>query len=237
MFSIYHGTAVDTSLLISYLPSYIFPPSSPCTLTTHLVLGVSLGGHAAWHCLLHDLRITTGIVIIGCPDYLRLMTDRARLSRLDTCTKDAPPGSAFLGSKDFPQGLADVVKREDPAGFLLGKQAVRMDEAYGSNIRESEKESLRSLMEKSLKGKRILNLAGGSDKLVPYRCSEPFLSWLKNATESGGFFADGEVVLEDIVFEGVGHEVFPGMVEEVHRFVIATLDQDTIGNNARDSKI
>lgn len=47
MFSIFHGTAVDVSLLITYLPSYIFPTSNH-TVSTNLVCGVSLGGHCAW---------------------------------------------------------------------------------------------------------------------------------------------------------------------------------------------
>lgn len=127
----------------------------------------------------------------------------------------------------------EVVEREDPAGLLGG----RGDDGYEGDITEEEKARVTLLMQRSLKGKRILNMAGGNDKLVPYKCSEPFLSWLKNAVGPGGFFADGGVVLEDIIFEGVGHEMSPGMVEEVHRFVIDTLEQSTVENNARDSKI
>lgn len=47
MFSIYHGTSMDVSLLITYISSYIFPKSN-YTITTHFVCGVSLGGHSAW---------------------------------------------------------------------------------------------------------------------------------------------------------------------------------------------
>lgn len=46
--SIITGTAQDTGLLIDHLGAYIFnEPSSPI-LEHHFVLGVSLGGHAAW---------------------------------------------------------------------------------------------------------------------------------------------------------------------------------------------
>jgi hypothetical protein len=50
MYSILAGTAQDVSMLIDYLPSYIF------TLAEHDVVdwgvaGVSLGGHAVWLCL------------------------------------------------------------------------------------------------------------------------------------------------------------------------------------------
>ena len=50
MFSIYHGTAMDTSLLIDHLGSYITLPN-PATIDENYVLGVSLGGHAAWQVL------------------------------------------------------------------------------------------------------------------------------------------------------------------------------------------
>lgn len=47
MFSIYNGTSVDVSLLITHLPAYVFPAST-YSITTNMVCGVSLGGHSAW---------------------------------------------------------------------------------------------------------------------------------------------------------------------------------------------
>jgi len=71
MFSIFHGTAMDTSLLIDHLGSYIFStPNSP-VIVQHFVLGISLGGHAAWQVLFHEPRVSAAVVIIGCPDYMR----------------------------------------------------------------------------------------------------------------------------------------------------------------------
>lgn len=230
------GTAVDTSHLLTYISSYIFPTSNH-TINNNIVLGVSLGGHAAWHCVMHDPRISTAIVIIGCPDYARLMADRARLSRLESWTKSSPLGSQFLGSKDFPDSLIEAVAKYDPAGLLLGEIKSRRDEVYRRDPTYQEKKRLMPLMESALRGKRILNMAGGTDKLVPYKCSEPFLSWLKNATATNGWFGDGKVVLEDIVFDGVGHEMSPGMVKEVHRFIVETLEQPSMEPAGRDSKI
>lgn len=227
MFASYHGTAIDTSHLLTYLPSYI-----PLNITQHLVLGISLGGHAAWHCLLHDPRITTAIIIIGCPDYIHLMSDRARLSKLPTWTQSHPPGSSFLGSTDFPTALISAVEKYDPAGLLLGGDVKsRSSDIYNHTPTPLERRALIPLLKTHLQNKRILNLAGGSDKLVPYKCSEPFLRWLKAATSPiSGWFKDGNVVLEDIVFEGVGHEMSAGMVKEVHRFVCQTLE---LGQSSR----
>ena len=204
---------------------------------SNLVLGVSLGGHAAWHCVMHDPRITAAVVIIGCPDYVRLMSDRARLSKLVTWTSSNPPGSSFLGSTDFPNGLVEAVEKYDPAGLLLGETVSRDDGSYGQNPTVSEQKRLLPLMKRSLQGKRILNLAGGADRLVPYDCGEPFLRWLRNATAPNGWFSKGGVVFEDIIFDGVGHAVSPDMVKEAHRFVIEALGQRPTDSAERVTKI
>jgi len=227
---------MDTSHLLTYISAYIFPTSSH-TINNNIVLGVSLGGHAAWHCVMHDPRISTAIVIIGCPDYIRLMADRARISKLESWTKSSPPGSEFLGSKHFPKGLIEAVEKYDPAGLLLGEVTSCREDVCSREPTEHERKRLMPLMKSCLQGKRILNMAGGADKLVPYKCAEPFLSWLKKAAAPNGWFGDGKMVIEDIVFEGVGHEMSPGMVREVHRFVLGTLEQPSTEPPARDFKI
>ena len=186
---------------------------------------------------MHNPRITTAVVIIGCPDYIRLMSDRARLSKLATWTESTDPGSSFLGSTDFPKGLVEAVERYDPAGLLLGEIASRNDDVYDRDPTVSEQKWLLPLMKSSLQGKRILNMAGGADKLVPYKCGEPFLRWLKTATASNGWFSEGGVILEDIVFDGVSHEMSPEMVKEAHRFVIEALDQTPTETVGRASKM
>ncbi len=203
----------------------------------HFVLGVSLGGHAGWHSIIHDPRITTAIIVIGCPDYVRLMSDRARLSKLATWTDSSPPGSSFLGSEDFPQGLVEAVEKYDPAGLFLGEIVSRKDDIYDRDPTVTEQKRLLPLMKRSLQGKRILNLSGSLDKLVPYKCGEPFLRWLGNATASNGWFKEGGVVFENIVFDGVSHEMSPEMLKEAHRFVIEALEQTPTESPGRASKI
>ncbi|KAL8970397.1 MAG: hypothetical protein Q9197_003830 [Variospora fuerteventurae] len=210
MFSIYHGTASDTSLLMTYLSSYIFP-SSDRVIATNVVLGVSLGGHAAWQCLAHDMRVSAAIIVIGCPDYFSLMSDRARLSKLESWVDSPTPGTHFLGSKDFPAGLVTAVELHDPAAMLLGKldgPIRQIDEASPSPV---ERTRLLSLMKRLFQGKRILNLSGGTDKLVPYRCGEGFIKWLRAAAAPGGWF-EGGIHVKDILFDNVGHQMSPEMV-------------------------
>lgn len=202
------GTALDTSLLIDHLASYIFPASTH-TLADNLVLGISLGGHAAWTLILSDPRLSAAIVVIGCPDFLRLITDRAAKSKLQTWTSSSPPGATFLGSEDLPIPMLDAVRKWDPAGLLMSGPN---DELW----RHSETQAPRrkeSLLAKRLGGKRILDLAGGEDKLVPVGCSKPFLDWLEAQAEAG------KVELVRRVYDGVGHEMSEGMVKEAVAFV------------------
>jgi hypothetical protein len=49
MYSILSGTANDVSMLIDYLPSYLFPTEERDIEWG--VMGGSLGGHAVWLCL------------------------------------------------------------------------------------------------------------------------------------------------------------------------------------------
>ncbi|KAL9041285.1 MAG: hypothetical protein Q9180_001383 [Flavoplaca navasiana] len=223
MFSIYHGTSTDTSILITYLSSYIFP-SSNREIISHLVLGVSLGGHAAWQCLFHDPRVSAAIIVIGCPDYFSLMSDRARLSKLPSWTDSSPPGRHFLGSPDFPPGLLKSVEMHDPAAMMLGKPDRPVREVVKELPSVTEQARLLPLMQSTVQGKRILNLSGAADKLVPYTCGQAFIEYLKRAVVPGSWFSEG-LYLEDLQFEGVGHQMSPAMVEQTFRFIADTLLQ------------
>ena len=217
-----------------YLPSYIFSQSEH-TITENLVFGISLGGHAAWLSLLHEPSVTAAIAIIGCPDYTRLMSHRADKSKRPSWVCTSPKGVGFIGSKDFPAALAMAVEKYDPAGLLMGQL-----EGYDCLHQLSEKEiqRLRPLMQRHLAGKKILSLSGGADKLVPYSCSEPFISFLGRAIDKdSGWFADGGVELTNKVFEGVGHEVTEEMLREAVEFVahvLAATPSDGTQGDKRD---
>jgi pimeloyl-ACP methyl ester carboxylesterase len=86
----------------------------------------------------------------------------------------------------FPRSLMEVVKRVDPAAMGVEKAAEK------------------------LRGKKVLCLSGGADKMVPYECQKGFLEELKKREE---------VEVTDVVYEGVGHECTPTMVEELAKWV------------------
>lgn len=224
MFSIYHGTASDTSLLLSYLPAYITPQ-----LTQNLVLGISLGGHATWLVALHEPRITSAISIIGCPDYTSLMRQRAEKSKLQTWTSSTPAGSRFIGSANFPQALVEAVAQYDPAGLLM--HGIANPDAPTA----AEKQKLASQLKDRLKTKRILNMSGGADKLVPYACGERFLNFLKTTVKDDPALG---VELEDLIFNEAGHETTPAMAQRAVAFICDSLALESpVSSAVRESKI
>jgi hypothetical protein len=94
MLGIIRGTVVDTGALIDVVEGYVCALlgrhekvgtgsqdsklrydgrgryEGKRIIDQHLVLGVSLGGHSAWQTLFADPRVTAGVCIIGCPDYI-----------------------------------------------------------------------------------------------------------------------------------------------------------------------
>ncbi|KAK2747296.1 hypothetical protein FQN57_002194 [Myotisia sp. PD_48] len=241
MFAIFNGTTRDVSLLIDLMGCYTFPKSER-KITKNLVLGVSLGAHAAWGAVIHDPRVTIGVVIVGTSDFINLMSDRARLSKIPAWKNSDPPGSRFLGSESFPEPLVNILKSWDPATYFLHrlKSSSPIGPSRGSPIREptdEEKAILRPLLSRSLGGKKILNLSGALDKMVPYKHGEPFLTWLKKAIAPGGWCSDQQTSIEDQIFEGVGHEVTPPMVQEAVRFIGEALAADEGDLALRTSKM
>ncbi|EED14136.1 conserved hypothetical protein [Talaromyces stipitatus ATCC 10500] len=222
MFSVYSGTAQDVSTLIDFLPAYIFPTSQH-SITAHFALGISLGGHTTWLTLVHEPRITTGIIIVGMPDYISLMTDRARLSKLSSWFQPSneEPGSQFLGSRHFPSSLLEVVLKRDPAAFLMVSIPDDLPE---------EEYDVRAVgvINRYLGRKRILCLSGEDDKLVPYRFTESFMKWLMRHSISGSTAVMGggkgpvkkaDVYLEDTVYECTGHEFTEAMMSDALQFI------------------
>ncbi|KAH9930068.1 Alpha/Beta hydrolase protein [Fomitopsis serialis] len=120
MYAIFTGTSRDVSFLIDFLPSYLYP-SGERTISQWLVGGISLGGHAAWYTLRHEPRVKLGIPVIGCPDYLGLMSDRAALNGI-------PFESPYI-----PQSFLTVVAQQDPATASY-KAADSSNPFYGKKI-------------------------------------------------------------------------------------------------------
>ncbi|KDR79059.1 hypothetical protein GALMADRAFT_244822 [Galerina marginata CBS 339.88] len=102
MYAIQIGTAQDISLVIDFLTMYLFPHGE-CKIDSWGVIGISLGGHSTWIALSQDPRITIGVPIIGCPDYLELMKYRAESNNIP-----------FIAPY-VPSSLLDLIGTSDPA--------------------------------------------------------------------------------------------------------------------------
>ncbi|KAG1836211.1 Alpha/Beta hydrolase protein [Suillus subalutaceus] len=102
MYTIQTGTAEDVSFIIDHLPSFLYP-SGERTIAEWGICGVSLGGHSTWIALSREPRLTLGIPIIGCPDYTKLISQRARSSGIPF----SPPY--------FPDSFKTYIETHDPA--------------------------------------------------------------------------------------------------------------------------
>ena len=210
------GTAIDTISLLDYLPAYVFPRSAQ-RISENIILGVSLGGHSAWQCVLREKRFNAAVIVIGCPDYVRLMSHRARTSGLDSWCGSTPPGAKFLGSDDFPNALIDAVQKGDPAGVFLETRRDR------SILYDPQAKGLREAFRESIAGKRIMVLSGASDTLVPYSCAKPFMDFLKHEIAADEQLILTKTHIEDILFPDTGHTMSEQMVQRAVGFIIEAM--------------
>ncbi|KAL2119516.1 hypothetical protein VTJ04DRAFT_6477 [Mycothermus thermophilus] len=221
MFSGITGMVSDQRGLLDVVEGYLFPDGK-AAVDHHLALGVSLGGHSVWQLMLCEPRITAGVAVIGCPDYMNLLTDRARLTKLSTFSA-ADAGASFLGSKDFPPSLVEACKAHDPKGVFFGTNPVPDPDDPAAATDNNKDAAFRAeVVVERLAGKRFLICNGGADKLVPYRCSEPFLKWLLKAVEEGQKKMI-PVWVDNRVYPGVGHVFGADMITDSVKFVVEAM--------------
>ncbi|KAK7425201.1 hypothetical protein QQX98_000116 [Neonectria punicea] len=218
MLGMVKGGCADMSGLMDLVAGYLGRP-----VDAHVCLGWSLGGHSAWEAWLGEERIDAAVAVIGCPDFMGLMKDRAASTELDY-------GASFLGSKYFPADLIAACLTHDPKAVLFGTAAV-----LTVPLSASEQARLRPLLDARVRGKRLLLCSGGEDALVPYVNGKPVIEVLKEAAAEDGWYRDGKMVLEDRVYEGVGHRFSAGMVEDAVRFLVEAVEAGPRGK--REEKL
>lgn len=155
------------------------------------------------------------------------MTDRAKLSKLETYISSN--GAQFLGSRDFPSALVESVQKRDPRGLLFGLRDIEVDPS------PEEQARLRKILDSKVKGKSVLVCSGGVDKLVPYHCSAPFMDFLKTATK--GWYNDGNVYVEDKVYDGIGHAYSDSMAQDADRFLRDLLGGEDLSSREKASRM
>ncbi|ERS99386.1 uncharacterized protein SPSK_04343 [Sporothrix schenckii 1099-18] len=236
----------DAAYASGILPAHV-------AVTQHVVLGVSLGGHSGWQLLFADERVTAGVLIIGCPDYigmfhvvlfpvqrfiicvlgmlpltaLDLMVERARLSKLATYKAAAEGGPPFLGSRDFPAALVGSVLKRDPKGIVFGTNA-----AVWPSTAAGEK-AVHDTLQKHVVGKQFLVCSGGADKLVPYKNGKSFLDVFKKAAAT---WPDLGLSVTDRIYDGIGHQFSSAMVVDAIQFVVETVADAPAADGAQSPK-
>lgn len=140
------------------------------------------------------------LFIPGCPDFMTLMTARARQFS-DTALRGDDP----TGPPAFPRLLVEHIKRTSPtpAAPPAAGHSVDSTPVYDPTHQTDK-------LANPFIGKNVLVLSGGADPLVPWSASQKFVDALQ-VGESGS----KEVFVQD----GKGHECTPEMVERLSAFV------------------
>ncbi|KAG5979442.1 hypothetical protein E4U55_005155 [Claviceps digitariae] len=213
------GTAAaEVSVLMGIVGGYL---GRGPDVDAHVCLGWSLGGHAAWWSLFGEERMDGGVVMVGCADFVSLMSNRHKHCPLDT-------PKPFLGSYYFPPDLLTTVQSHDPKSILFGATSTPP-----SSVPSGEQARLRKILDARVRGKKVLVCSGGDDQLVPYALSAPLLALLKDAAKPGGWYEDGEFVLEDKVYSGLGHALSAEMVTDAVGFLVKLVAKGPRRANAR----
>ncbi|KAF5662177.1 hypothetical protein FHETE_8067 [Fusarium heterosporum] len=212
MFGMVKGGVADMSGLMDLVSGYL-----GCEIDAHVCLGWSLGGHSAWQAFFGEKRIDAAVVVIGCPDFAGLLTDRAAQANLDC-------GAAFVGSKYFPKDLIQTCSLHDPKTLLFGTSPIP-----SSPLSNTEQARLKLILDEHIRGKKLLLCSGGDDALVPYEKTKPFATFLKEAVGEKGWYRDGGVEMDDRVYKGVGHKFSADMVEDAVRFLVNAVEKGPRG--------
>jgi predicted esterase len=78
-----------------------------------------------------------------------------------------------------------------------------------------------------LHGKKILNLSGKADKLVPYAAGEPFYTIFKQVLSEDKSL---DVTFEDVLFDGVGHAFPKSMADKATEWICGVLMEEERGS-------
>lgn len=150
-------------------------------------------------------------------EMIGLLGDRAAQAKLDC-------GAAFVGSKYFPKDLTQTCNSHDPKALLFGTSTIP-----SPSLSATEQARLRTILDKRIRGKKLLLCSGGDDALVPYAKTKPFATLLKEAVGEHGWYRDGGVEMDDRVYEGVGHKFSADMVEDAVRFLVSAVERGPRG--------
>ncbi|KAJ6784935.1 hypothetical protein PWT90_04433 [Aphanocladium album] len=218
MLGMIKGTVTDMAGLMDLVEGYLGIKAD-----AHACLGWSLGGHSAWQAWIGEERIDTAVVIVGCPDLTSLLSHRAVTGKLATA-------ETFVGSRYFPRSLARPTSAHDPKAMLFGGVTSPVP---ALPLGDADRERVRQVLDRRVRGKRLLLCSGGRDTLVPPAVGQPVVDVLTDAARAGGGGWYDATSVDSRVYEDVGHAFGKDMVTDAVKFLV---DAVARGPREKDSK-
>lgn len=128
------------------------------------------------------------------------------------------PIDSFVGSKYFPTKLQQACFSHDPKSILFGHLPVPT-----LPLSSEEQRRLCPILNRCIRGKKLLVCAGAEDTLVPLKVSQPLLDVLKDAVGATGWYSRNNVVIDERVYDGLGHELSDEMIQDVMDWLMVTV--------------
>ena len=124
----------------------------------------------------------------------------------------------FKGSKYFPNNIVDACTQSDPKSYLFGKR-----KASKVTLSANDECRLWTVLNHTIKGKKLLLCSGDKDDLVPYTFTEPFMKLLLTAIDQQNWQGKDAVDIDDRLYMGVGHSFSPDMVQDSIDWIMKTM--------------
>ncbi|KAL7004710.1 hypothetical protein EMMF5_005724 [Cystobasidiomycetes sp. EMM_F5] len=193
MLSMLVGTAADVSLLADHLPSTLFPLDE-VNVAEWMVAGISLGAHSVWHVLKNGRCCFSW----QAPQANQPIDQRFRV------------GVPIIGCPSYRKLMQQraVTSRVSFGPPYMPKQLMKLLSAIDPDSTDyASTEPARN----PFWGKKVLSLHGADDDLVPFSCSEQFLTGLE---------VGGEGYKSVIAEPGRKHETTDFMISQMANFLV-----------------
>lgn len=131
-----------------------------------------------------------------------------------------------------PNALRQVCLTYDPKTILFDHMVIPT-----LPLSLNEQNRLSPILDRHIRGKKLLVCTGAKDSLVPLQVSQPLLNVLKDAVAETGWYSKSSMVIEERIYYGLGHEISDEMVQDVVDWVMKTVAQEPKKNMEKTVKL
>lgn len=122
---------------------------------------------------------------------------------------------SFQGSRIFPSDVSNICTYSDPKTYLFGRDALEK-----ITLSSNDECRLWTVLNHTIRGKKLLLCSGQEDELVPYAITQPFVQQLSCAISRQNWQGEDAVTIDDRLYGGIGHEFSNDMVKDAVEWIM-----------------